>query len=244
MPPKVDRSHYRTRKLRLGEPDSNGNGAMGRADDNLQAELAKALGLEFQLDALDYDRSHFRCSDMAMDQLERALRTEGVDFAPIRGSLVGSSLPGKLGVFILRLIRAADVFFEGVIADAMKVVLIEIFSDEAVLQQSMNQFGRGFSTVIIDQRNQIVVDDVQAIMLREPDVESIAILYGAGHMPDMTKRFADQLGYRPTSEQWLTAFQVDLTESGLSSGQLHAIRRMVRQQLGQLMPPATQPVNQ
>ena len=35
-------------------------------EDNLQAELAKALGLEFQLDGIDYDRPNFRCSDMAL----------------------------------------------------------------------------------------------------------------------------------------------------------------------------------
>ncbi|MHC4774720.1 MAG: type II secretion system protein GspG [Planctomycetota bacterium] len=210
------------------------------ADDGLQAELAKALGLEFQLDALDYDRPHFRNSDMALDQLERALAARGVDFAPIEGSLAGSSLPGRLAVVILRLVRFADdLFFEGAIADGCKVVLIDLFSDEVLLEQSMVQFGHGFMDVIIGERNQVVVDDVKAILASEPEVESIAILYGAAHMPDMARRLNEQLGYRPAGEQWFRAFGVNLKASALTPRQLASLRSMIRQQMRQLpRPPA------
>jgi general secretion pathway protein G len=210
------------------------------ADDNLQAELARALGLQFQLDALDYDRPHFRNSDMAMDQLERALEAKDLDFAPIEGSLTGSSLPGRLAILILRLVRFADdFFFEGAIADGCKVVLIDLFSDEALIEQSLLQFGRGFTDVIIGGRNQVVVEDVKAILANEPGVESIAILYGAAHMPDMARRLHEQLGYRPAGEQWFTAFDVNLAGSKLSPRQLAGLRAMIRQQLRQLpRPPA------
>ncbi|MHC4415497.1 MAG: type II secretion system protein GspG [Planctomycetota bacterium] len=223
--------------LRVSRDDSVPPTGPGPAADNLQAELAKALGLEFQLDALSYDRPAFRCSDMAMDQLERALREKGVDFAPISGSLAGSSLPGRLAIYLLRLIRAADVFFDGAIADTLKVVLIELFSDEAVLEYSLKQFGGGFEEVIIDQRNQVVVDQVKAILDRERDVDSVAILYGAAHMPDMERRLTEQLGYRSIGERWFTAFKVDLKRSAMTAGQLKSIRRMVRYQLRQLVPP-------
>ena len=220
--------------LHLGSDASIAPVALERGGDNLQAELAKALGLEFQLDAIDYERPHFRSSDLALDQLERSLRAKDVDLAPIAGSLTGSTLPGKLAIFLLRLVRAADIFLEGAIADALKVVLIELLSDEAMIEQSLKQFGPGFEAVIIDERNQLVIDDLKAILEREPQVSSIAILYGAGHMPDMARRLTEQLGYRPTGEQWLTAFEVDLEQSAMSARQLEQIRRMVRYQLEQL----------
>ena len=88
--------------------------------------------------------------------------------------------------------------------------------------------------MIIDERNQLVIDDLKAILEREPQVSSIAILYGAGHMPDMARRLTEQLGYRPTGEQWLTAFEVDLERSAMSARQLERIRWMVRYQLEQL----------
>jgi len=199
--------------------------------DNIQAELAKALGLAFQLDGIDYDRPHFRCSDMSMDQLQRAMQAEGLDMAPLEGSLGGSSLPGKIAVFFLRLMRTVDIFFDGVIADGMKVMLIELFSDNAFMEQSFRQFGDGFERVLIDQRNQIVIDDLGVILERERDVRSVAIFYGAAHMPDMAERLADQLGYRPDAEQWFTAFEVDLDDSAMTPAQLQSLRRMIRQQL-------------
>jgi len=199
--------------------------------DNIQAELAKALGLAFQLDGIDYDRPNFRCSDMSMDQLQRAMKAEGLDMAPLEGSLGGSSLPGKIAVFFLRLIRTLDIFFDGMIADGMKVMLIELFSDNAFMEQSFRQFGEGFERVLIEQRNQIVIDDLRVILERERDVRSVAIFYGAAHMPDMAERLADQLGYRPHAEEWFTAFEVDLDESAMTPAQLRSLRRMIRQQL-------------
>ena len=199
--------------------------------DNIQAELAKALGLAFQLDGIDYNRPHFRCSDMSMDQLQRAMKAEGLDMAPLEDSLGGSSLPGRIAVFLLRVIRMLDIFFDGVIADSMKVVLIELFSDNAFMEQSFRQFGDGFERVLIEQRNQIVIDDLRVILERERDIQSVAIFYGAAHMPDMAERLADQLGYRPHDEQWFTAFEVDLDKSAMTPAQLQSLRRMIRQQL-------------
>jgi len=199
--------------------------------DNIQAELAKALGLAFQLDGIDYDRSSFRCSDMSMDQLARAMEAEGLDMAPLEGSLAASSLPGRITVFILRIVRTLDIFFDGMIADALKVMLIELFSDEAFLEQSMRQFGDGFARVLIEQRNQVVVDDLKVIVENERDVRSLAIFYGAAHMPDMSERLIQQLGYRPEGEQWFTAFEVDLTETAMSPEQLQNLRLMMRRQL-------------
>lgn len=199
--------------------------------DNLQSELAGALDLEFQLDGIDYDRPHFRCSDMSMDQLERAMLAEGLDMGPLNGSLAGSSMSGRIAVFLLRLVRVFNVFVDGALADAGKVMLIELFSDPAILEQSFRQFGDGFERVLIDQRNQVVIDDLRAIVDREPDVESVAIFYGAAHMPDMTRRLADQLGYRPAGEQWFTAFEVNLEESVMTPAQVQRLRTMIRRQL-------------
>jgi hypothetical protein len=188
--------------------------------DNLQVELARALSLEFQLDAIDYARPNFRSSDMALDELERALEARGVDFAPISGSLTGSSLLGRAAVLILRLVRLLDdFFFEGAIADGAKAMLIEAFSDETLIEQSLLQVGRGFMDVIVGERNQVVVDDVKAILADEPEVGSIAILYGAAHMPDLARRLDEQLGYRPAGEEWFTAFRVNVSASALSPQQ-------------------------
>ena len=200
-------------------------------EDNLQAQLASALGLQFQLEAIDYGRPGWRCSDMTVVQLEQALKDKGVDFGPISGALAGTSWPAKLVGFILKLVQTMDVWMEGAISDTLKVLLIEMFSDETILEQGLQQFGAGFEEVIVGQRNQIVIDQLRTIRELEPEVESVAVLYGAAHMRDMADRLTSQLGYQATGETWVTAIKVDLRHSAVPPGQLELLRRMFKRQL-------------
>ena len=200
-------------------------------EDNIQAQLASALGLQFQLDAIDYGRPGWRCSDMTVVQLEQALADKGVDFGPISGALAGTSWPAKFVGFILKLVQTMDVWMEGAISDTLKVILIELLSDETILEQGLQQFGVGFEEVIVGQRNQIVIDQLRTIRELEPEVESVAVLYGAAHMRDMADRLTSQLGYQATGETWVTAIKVDLKHSAVPPGQLEFLRRTFKQQL-------------
>ena len=112
---------------------------------------------------------------------------------------------------------------------AGRLALAGDLTDDSIMEQSLEQFGPGFGEVIIDQRNQVVIDDLKALLEREPDLESVAILYGAAHMRDLGERLADQLGYRSDDERWITAFEVDMADSAVSPEQLRQLRHMVRQ---------------
>jgi hypothetical protein len=247
-----------------GQPGGDGANADLRADhdatdplalmkdDGLQSQLADVLNLEFQLDALSYDGPNWRCSDMAMDELNRRMTARGLDFELLGGTLAGSSLPAKLIKALLGMIRVADTFFEGAIADTFKVAMIEMLGDERLIEQQLDQFGGGFGEVIINDRNQIVIDDLKALIEREPQIKSVAVLYGAGHMPDMVRRLSDQLGYRPAppevapppppqapavapAERWLTAIKVDFSKSAVSAAEINRIRFTMRQMMRQQM---------
>ena len=206
------------------------------ADDGLQGQLATALRLEFQLDALDYSKPNWRCSDMSMDQVARGLAEYGIDFGPMSGALAGSSLPAQLVKAVLAVLRIADSFVGGAIVDTFKVVMIEMLSDEALMEQTIDIYGKGFSEVIIDGRNQVVIDDLKRLIADEPEVESVAILYGAAHLPDLAERLRDQLGYSPGDGRWLTAIEVDLTESAVTQRDIRQIRSMMKWMMAQQLP--------
>ncbi|MBN2506301.1 MAG: hypothetical protein JXQ71_06370, partial [Verrucomicrobia bacterium] len=60
-----------------------GGGGGGSEDDSLQAGLARALGLVFQLDALDYSRPACRNSDLSVTQIQALLTgSRGVGPSP------------------------------------------------------------------------------------------------------------------------------------------------------------------
>jgi len=203
-------------------------------EDGLQAQLADALDLEFQLDALNYGGTNWHCSDMSIDQLQREMEKRGLDFSLVEDTLAGSSLPAQLVKLLLGVVRMADAFFEGAVSDTIKVLLIEMLGDESVLEIGFSQFDEGFAEVIIDERNQIVIDDLKQLIERETPLESVAILYGAGHMPDMARRLGEQLGYEPNGARWLRAIEVDLTESAVSETDVKRLRLLVRRMLHQM----------
>jgi hypothetical protein len=200
-------------------------------EDSLQGQLADALNLKFQLEAIDYGRSNWRCSDMAADQVDRELEARGLDFGPLGGTLAGSSFPAKVISFLLGLIRMADTFLEGAIADTFKVAMIEMLGDEAIVERGIGQMGKGFAEVIVDQRNQVAIDDLKRIIEREPQVKSVAILYGAAHMNDFESRLIEQLGYQPAQTHWLPAMRVDFTKSAVSAAEVNRIRAMMKQMM-------------
>jgi hypothetical protein len=204
-------------------------------EDNLQGQLADALGLEFQLEALDYNLPNWRCSDMSMDQVNRAFKERGLDFGLLGGTLAGSSLPAKLIGMMLNLMRVADQFLDGAIADTFKVMMIELLSDETLTKQGLAQMGAGFHEVIVVERNQVAINDLKAIIEKEPQIKSVAILYGAAHMADMAQELDEQLGYKPSEETWIPAIEVDLTQSAVTQREINQMRVMLRQMMRQQM---------
>lgn len=207
-------------------------------EDGLQSQLASALGLKFQLDALDYDKQNWRCSDMAMDEVNRRLQAKGLDFSLIGGTLAGTSLSAKLVKVMLNLMKIADSFMGGAITDTFKIVMIELLGDPKLTEMGLDQLGQGFGAVIVQDRNQVAIDDLKKLIQQEPGTKSVAILYGAAHMPDMAAKLAEQLGYQPaptdsglTGEHWLTAIKVTYADTSMSPAEINQLRTQIKQMI-------------
>jgi hypothetical protein len=55
-------------------------------------------------------------------------------------------------------------------------------------------------------------------------------------MDDLEKRLTAELHYRPAEETWLTAFSVDLRQSGISPAEAQMMRDLIKEQLDHLQP--------
>ncbi|KAJ4797960.1 thermosome subunit gamma [Rhynchospora pubera] len=67
--------------------------------------------------------------------------------------------------------------------------------------------GLGKDSVIIGERNKVAIKVLNDAIKKGE--HSIAILYGAGHMPDFHKRLTDEFDLVPTSMNWITAWSVE-----------------------------------
>ncbi len=214
---------------------------------SLQPALAKALGLRFQLQAIDYRGSNFVNSDLSMEELGRVMAgdespgkaAENEGGAVALGELVsvmdGSSWAGVLAKFGVAFIGASPR-----LRATVRLVLIETLGsmegdlgDSAALPPSM----RRLMEVLIRERNSAVIRDVARAVQksrsggRRQRLGSISVFYGAGHLPDLERRLCAELGYRPGSDDWRTAFDVNPRSSGLGASDVAMARRMVREQL-------------
>ncbi|MBL0926804.1 MAG: type II secretion system protein GspG [Phycisphaerales bacterium] len=196
--------------------------------EGLQSQLARALDLTFQIDEMDMLRPQFKNSDMSVDQVNARIVREGGDAAPLLSMLDGSSFTARLAGTVLKLIE----LLPGASARG-KLMIMEMMSsvDESLMATSMPG-GKALLKVIIDERNQVVLDDLKAA-LDAGKARNIAVIYGGGHMPDLERRMEKELGLRPVpdAETWNAAITLDMEKEGIPPSEVRMMRNMIRQQL-------------
>jgi hypothetical protein len=209
------------RRARRNEPDGG-----------LQARLAKALGVTFQLDEIDSGRPHWRNSDIGIDELRRLLDEAGPNAGMVLRMLEGNSMQARIVGLLLGLIGASDT-----LRTVVKVIVIDQL---AAAEELMGGGRAGGATgaagaalgamqkVIIEDRNRIVMDDLRAVLASETEKRSIAIFYGAGHMADFDRRLREEFGLVAIGESWTPAMSVDPREAGISRRQWADLRASVR----------------
>jgi hypothetical protein len=224
---------------------------------SMQSELAKSLGLVFQLDAIDYDRTNFINSDLSVAQIERLMggnpapppppvtvgphgppSASGQSASPSFNALLevmdGSSLLGGLLKLAVRFIGSSPNL--QAITRLMFIDAIGNLKGDFSEIQGLPPDMQHLLKVLIEARNQNVVDDLKAEIKTVPRSGSIAVFYGTGHMDNMEKAITHQLHYRPSNDIWVTAFSVDVRQTGLPPGQLEMLRNMMKAQLDQMQP--------
>lgn len=229
-------------------PPPVADGGETNAGYSMQSALAESLGLVFQLDAIDYDRTNFLNSDLSVLQIQRLLLNDpdarpaapgekgrsSPTFDALLQIMDGSSFLGSIAKWGVQMIGSSPQ-----LQATTKFMLIEAlggmkgdFSEMRGLPPDMQDLLK----VLIEARNQNVVDDLKTESPLVPSTGSIAVFYGTGHMPNLEKRIIRQLHYRPDGDVWFTAFSVDLRKTGLSSAEIDWMRNLIKTQLEQLQP--------
>ena len=217
---------------------------------SLQPALAKALGLRFQLASIDYSADRFVNSDLTMDQLEDVMRRDagkagnaggkaggGADdlgVGDLMAVMDGSSWAGLLARFGVAFIEASPK-----LRATVRLVLIETLGavgGDPSQSEGMPREMRRLMEVLIHERNAAVVADLRRVIdrgraSRRARMPSVAVFYGAGHLPDLERRLRDELGYSAGRDQWFTAFDVNPAREGLGKADVALARGMVREQL-------------
>lgn len=204
-------------------------GAERRGGGGLQDKLASALGLRFQLSAIDYTKPRWRNSDMSIDEVQRDLKALNAPSDAFFRLLDGSSLSGRLAQLILGVIQSNPT-----LSASARVMMIEVLANaDALLERQPGGTG-AMMKVLIEHRNQRVLDDLRAALAEpnDPPLTNVALFYGAGHMPDLQTRLeADGYTLDPARDRWFSAIHVSTKDHGLSPQQISGYREMIRRSM-------------
>ncbi len=212
--------------IRLSGQDPLAEGEVEEGGEGIQTLLANALGLVFQLDAMDHNKPNWRNSDLSVDQVQERLDKAGAESGQLFQMLDGSSFSAKFAGVILKIIS----LFPSVQAMG-KMMMVDMLANADELLGAMPGGMGAMLNVIIKDRNQVVMDDLDQALKERPPHKDIAIIYGAGHLPDMEQRLTERFGYKESGVQWFAAIVVDLKKTGLTPAQVKTTREMLKNQI-------------
>lgn len=227
----------------------------------IQGQLATALGLVFQLDAIDYKRPHFTNSDLTPDALNEAIERRAETPAPAQPAKPGEPAPKPEKVSketfdqLMSALQGQGEFAESLggmitlmgstpqMRETTKLMLVEALGQAGELidlAKTASPEMKDLFDVILTERNAVVVRQLGARLKALRPGQSVAVFYGAAHMDEIAHRLTTDLRYTPAAQHWDTAFTADGTQSIMPPAQIRAMIQMVRTQLQNPGPDAPQ----
>ena len=188
---------------RIPKPGRKPSGAIGQA----QAGLTSLLGLEFQLEGIDYAADNFVHADLSPKQFDEAMNRRGESWWTMFGKLMQEGMKKSTPSQEVTVGELFGVFFGDSGEVRLRRIMAVQFTDMEVLTAAFG--GENGSTIITD-RNKAAIDVLRREIARGR--RRIAIFYGAAHMPDFETRLKKEFNLEPTRTEWIEAWDLRMPD--------------------------------
>ncbi len=183
-----------------------GGRASGHPVAMLQNGLKDMLGLEHQMQHVDYTKDNFVHADMSPDDFAKSMDERGESWISMFFRMMGAGLAQQSKLQAQGKATEVDflaAFFSKDRATAMKRLMAEQFEDVEGMMAALD--GPQGST-LITERNKVALEKLREQI--DSGSKKIAIFYGAGHLKDMESRLVEDFELKRTGERWLTAWNL------------------------------------
>ena len=209
---------------------------------SLQEGMGKSLDLTFQRDGIDYSHSWWWPADVTseglfelMDKSDNSVLMDTFSSSNLRMQIISNNI-----VFLAMTDAMGSIFtrkpMELVIKEAFAELLISQMLDlgnpatgqvktvdpeteEAEAAIELPRADTWVQEILIQGRNKVVMQRLKEVLAGAPDVESIAIFYGAAHHADLQRRL-ECLGFKPVRDEWFPAWNMSYDPKPLISPEL------------------------
>lgn len=171
----------------------------------MQKGMQSALGLEFQLEHIDYTKENFRHADMTPEEFAESMASndESVSkyFLKALGQSMAMQSAGGGGGDSMGMLFA-------MFSDNKEIRMRKMFAKQIQnMESGMAIFKGKDGSTIIDHRN------AKCMKVLRSEIASgnknLAIFYGAGHLPDMERRLMSDFQMKRGGQTWLEAWTLN-----------------------------------
>ena len=194
-------------------PAGGRQGTGGNPISMLQQSAQSMLGLESQLEKVDYQRKNLVHADLSPSQMAEKMAERGDNMFTVGLSAVTEMMRQQNKLMsdpesgLADQLQSESLF--DVLGDPLKMkqIMAMQFTNTGTLEAGL---GKTLNQLLIVDRNQAAMEVLKKRIAKGD--RHIAIFYGAAHMPDFEQRLVQQMGARKTDQVWLDAW--DLTTAG------------------------------
>lgn len=173
----------------------------------MQNGMKSMLGLEHQLEWVDYTPANFVHADMSPDELFTSMGDRGEGFLEMYFRLLGQSIAEQTKQAAAGESAEFDLFKALFSNDRERQLRIAMAKQMASMEGVLSDFGGEKGSAIIHERNAIALRRLAEQIAQGR--RKIAIFYGAGHLGDMDERLRTDFSMRQTEKRWLDAWRLD-----------------------------------
>lgn len=172
-----------------------------------QKGFGRMLGLDYQLDHIDYGAENFVHADITAERMSQLMEERNINlFTILMEALMDAFKQASEGtqagpqITIVDLVKLA---FAKDRSHELKMILGPVMGD--VEAQTSGLGNSKIGKLILDERN------VEAMKIVERELstggKNMGLFYGAAHLPGMAK-IMEGMGFKKTAETWMTAWKV------------------------------------
>jgi pheromone shutdown protein TraB len=111
-----------------------------------------------------------------------------------------------------------------------------MLGDEALIGSALEMQGPALEEVLLDLRNERAMEVLWEEVAELDRGQTIALLYGAGHLPGLVTILESQGDWEVVDTKWLPAIELDLTTSPLTKTEVDMLRGWIRNFAKRLSP--------
>jgi hypothetical protein len=178
----------------------------------LQDSMKNFLGMQSQLEKVNYDKPHFVRADMTPEQIWAKMRDRGDTPMTLALSALADAL---------RQYNRAQLSSDNLAVADQQMYIMQLLKNPG---EAKRMLARQFATngalddAVGPALNQLLIVDRNAEAMRALQKQiaqgkrKIGIFYGAAHLPDMHRRLINDFGMQKQQTEWITAW--DLRRNG------------------------------